>query len=120
VSQEADLVRHIYDAWNELGPDAMLESWHVDCEWHEVDELPGASVHRGREEVREYLRSLVEAVGSFRCEIEDLREEDRGVAVDLRLRGTTPTGVPLDYRVLHVHEVRDGQVAVLRAYGRSA
>jgi ketosteroid isomerase-like protein len=69
--------------------------------------------------VKGYLRSLVEAVGDFQCHIEDLREDDGGIAADLHLRGTTPTGVPLDYRVTHVHEIRDGRIAVLRAFGRA-
>jgi ketosteroid isomerase-like protein len=116
VSEGEDLVRHIYGAWNEQGIDAMLLSWHEDCEWHEVAELPGAGVHRGREEVRAYLRSLVEAVGDFECDIEGLTEDGGRVSAALHLHGTTPSGVPLDYRVVHVHEVRDGRIAVLRAY----
>jgi ketosteroid isomerase-like protein len=111
-------VRELYRTWNSGGPVAFCALLHPEVVWHELAELPGAGDHHGRPEVQRHLMSLVDTVGMFRASLEGIEERSGEVLAYLHLHDTlTPSGVPLDYRVVHLHRLREDMVDRIRAYG---
>jgi ketosteroid isomerase-like protein len=110
-------VRALYDAWNNEGPRACAARLHPEASWHDLPGLPDADSHQGRDAVERNLVSLIQTAGSFKITIEEVEEIHGEVAAHLWLHeSVSPTGVPMDFRVVHVHRLRDGVVDPVRAY----
>jgi ketosteroid isomerase-like protein len=115
VSQaDADTIRRAFETWNEEGAEAVVERfWTEDAVYREMPGWRDAGVFRGREEVLERMRSLVEFVGPIEVRLEDLLEADDGSIVAIaRMAVEMPeptTSYTQSFAV--VHRMREGRVA---------
>jgi ketosteroid isomerase-like protein len=115
VSQaDADTIRRAFETWNEEGAEAVVERfWTEDAVYREMPGWRDAGVFRGRQEVLERMRSLVEFVGPIEVRLEDLLEADDGSIVAIaRMAGEMPeptTSYTQSFAV--VHRMREGRVA---------
>jgi hypothetical protein len=70
------MVEHLRDAYNARDPDAFVEVWSADCEWHpfltaRVEGDPGYHGHNG---MRAWFEDLDEMYADLRVEFESFRE----------------------------------------------
>ena len=111
---DADTIRRAFDTWNEEGAEAVVERyWTEDAVYREMPGWPDAGVFRGREQVLERMRSLVEFLGPIEVRLEDLIESGDGrlVAV-VRMQGEAEEGATsYTQSFAVVHRMRDGRVA---------
>jgi ketosteroid isomerase-like protein len=115
----AETLRRLYATWNDAGLDAAAEAFFDDdIEWHEAPQIPGAAVHRGRDAAVEYLRGLVDTVGGFRVEVEEVVPAGAGRwLASFRMIGEAPTsGVPFDAWNAHLATVREGRIVEVRHF----
>src|SRR5439155_16151918 len=86
MSQEnAELIRFGYDALNRRDYEAWISTLHPDVELHELPTNPDATVFKGRDQVREWTRSVFEvAREGSRFDPERFEELGRFVLVRLR------------------------------------
>jgi ketosteroid isomerase-like protein len=115
VSQaDADTIRRAFETWNEEGAQAVVERfWTEDAVYREMPGWPDAGVYRGRDEVLERMRGLVEFMGPIEVSLEDLIEADDGrlVAV-VRMVGAAEEGATSYTQTFAVvHRMRGGRVA---------
>jgi ketosteroid isomerase-like protein len=115
VSQaDADTIRRAFETWNEEGAEAVVERyWTEDAVYREMPGWPDAGIFRGREQVLERMRSLVEFLGPIEVRLEDLIEAGDGrlVAV-VRMQGEAEEGATsYTQSFAVVHRMRDGRVA---------
>ena len=111
---DADTIRRAFETWNEEGAEAVVERyWTEDAVYREMPGWPDAGVFRGREQVLERMRSLVEFLGPIEVRLEDLIESADGrlVAV-VRMQGEAEEGATsYTQSFAVVHRMRDGRVA---------
>ncbi len=111
---DADTIRRAFETWNEEGAEAVVERfWTEDAVYREMPGWPDAGIFRGREQVLERMRSLVEFLGPIEVRLEDLIESGDGrlVAV-VRMQGEAEEGATsYTQSFAVVHRMRDGLVA---------
>jgi ketosteroid isomerase-like protein len=114
MSQEdADTVRRAYEAWNESGPEAVIDRFYAeDAVYREAPGWPDAGVFSGRDAALERMQSLVDLVGPIEVELEDLIELDDGRLVAcVRNVGQGAGGeTPYTQRFAVVHRLRNGLI----------
>jgi ketosteroid isomerase-like protein len=83
MSQEnVERVRQGYDALNRRDYEAWLSTLHPDVELYEIPTNPDAAVFRGRDQLREWTRSVFEVASEgSRFEPETFQENGRFVLV---------------------------------------
>jgi ketosteroid isomerase-like protein len=80
---DADLIRRAFAAWNEEGPEALVERfWHEDAVYREMPGAEGGVFH-GRDAALERMQSIVSLVGPIEVLVEDLIEAQDGRFVAL-------------------------------------
>lgn len=111
---DADTIRRAFETWNEEGAEAVVDRfWTEDAVYREMPGWPDAGVFRGRDEVLERMRSLVEFMGPIEVSLEDLIETGDGrlVAV-VRMVGEPDEGsTSYTQSFAVVHRMREGRVA---------
>jgi ketosteroid isomerase-like protein len=99
--------------------EALLAEIDPDVEWHAVFQVMfggQATVCRGHEGVREYLRDLDEGFDVRHIEISELRDVGKRIVVG-RVRGRGRiSGAELDSPISFVAEFRDGKVVRMSDY----
>jgi ketosteroid isomerase-like protein len=70
--ENVEVVRAIYDAYDRGDYEAAFEYFHMDIEWFESPETPGAGVYRGHEGVRESLGRWIGAWDDYHFELREL------------------------------------------------
>jgi ketosteroid isomerase-like protein len=107
-----------YQALSRGDLDTWLAGLHEDAELHELAEMPDTAVYRGHAEIRDWAESGMGLVTDWEWVPEDvLHATDELVVVGVRFRGRGHgSGAPLDQRVFHVIEFRDGKAARIRGY----
>jgi hypothetical protein len=108
VSEDEELLRRAYEAFNARDVDAALALMHRDVDW--PNGMEGGRV-LGRAAVREYWTRQVEVIDS-RVEPEGFTTDAEGrVVVDVHQVVRDTAGELLsDGRVEHVYTIRDGLV----------
>lgn len=123
--QNAELVRRLFDAFNDLDADAMLEMWTPDCEWRPAFTGGGlleGAVYRGHAGIADYLAMQRETwesiVVASRETIADLGDR---ILIEVQLNAIgKASGVPVEVITWSYFELRDGRVAVARVYTTKA
>jgi ketosteroid isomerase-like protein len=108
------LVRRGAEFYNQRDPEAGLELWHPDCEWHPYfsAEVEGSSGYRGHDGMRQWFRDTDEMFSSVNWEVDKVRDlgDDRVLALG-RLRATgRQSGVEVNSPIGQLFEFRDGRV----------
>ena len=112
MSQEnVELIRFGYDALNRRDYEAWISMLHPDVELHELPTNPDATVFKGRDQVREWTRSVFEvAREGSRFDPESFEEIGGFVLVRVRaVLFARESAVPVEGRLFHVIEVADGE-----------
>jgi ketosteroid isomerase-like protein len=115
-TENIEIVRRGYEAWNRGDLRGVLELVAPDFEWEPV-EIPWSGTMRTREEFEIYLKSLARIWETFRLEPEELREVGDAVLVVVmeRARGRA-SGVEVEQRLVHVWSFRDRQARRMRTF----
>ena len=120
--EKAEGFRRAVDAWNTGDVDLWAHHLPKDFEWHDAPDVPDRRVHRGREAVVAYLRELVEVIGQFEIDLDDVTEvgEDEVVATfRINVHGRQ-SGVTLQIPWVHVMEFRGGRPVCVRNFQERA
>jgi ketosteroid isomerase-like protein len=113
MSQEnVELIRFGYDALNRRDYEAWISTLHPEVELHELPTSPDATVFKGRDQVREWTRSVFEVGGGEGSRFDPESFEEIGRFVLVRVRAVLfarGSAVPVEGRLFHVIEVADGE-----------
>jgi ketosteroid isomerase-like protein len=116
-SDNAEIVKRGYDAWNRGDMAAVLELVDPEFEWHEASEVPGGGDVYTREQFESYLRSLARHWEDFRLEPQQLHQSGDHVLVEvLELARGRTSGADVAQRFVHVWTLRDRRACRMRAY----
>jgi ketosteroid isomerase-like protein len=126
MSQEnVDIVRRALDAFNQrpgLGSQdayrGVAELLDPEVEWHDQRELPGATVHRGIDEVMRHLASAEESVHYEPIDLLEIRDAGACVVAVYRVhaRGRS-SDVPVDRDAAHVYRFKGGRIERVEIFG---
>jgi ketosteroid isomerase-like protein len=119
VAQQAvDVVRGSYEAMARGDVAAFLGALAEDVEWHEAEGMPYGGVHRGRDAIAQnVLGPLNSDIPDFAATPEEYVASGETVSVVARYTGTgKETGKTLNLPVVHVWDVRDGQITRFRQF----
>ena len=111
---DADTIRRAFETWNEEGAEAVVDRfWTEDAVYREMPGWPDAGEYRGRDEVLERMRGLVEFMGPIEVSLEDLIETDDGRLVAVVRIVSEPDEGSTSYTQSFavVHRMREGRVA---------
>ena len=109
-------VRSYFDAMNNRDVEAMVSHWREDG----VDDMVPVGVLRGRNEMRQYFKSVFAATPDARTTVTRLVAGEQSCAVEWRIEGTfdgapylgiEPTGKHIEIRGLDLFELEDGEIA---------
>lgn len=117
--ENVESMRQSYEALNRAlarGEDPLSLMDDVDPEIViEMGVLEGT--FHGREGLARFIDGQVALFEGLRCDPEEFIDAGDHLVVPMRLTGTArSTGLPLDYRALHVWTLRDGKATRLRLY----
>jgi steroid delta-isomerase-like uncharacterized protein len=114
-------VRSYLEAMDNRDPGAMVAHWREDG----VEDIVAMGVLRGRDELRDYFKSLFAAMPDARTTITRLVAGESSCAVEWRLEATLsgepfmgidPTGKHVEIRGFDLFELEDGQIVSNTAY----
>jgi steroid delta-isomerase-like uncharacterized protein len=114
-------VRSYLEAMDSRDPDAMVAHWREDG----VEDIVAVGMLRGRDELRDYFKSLFAAMPDATTTITRLVAGEQSCAVEWRLEATLsgepfmgidPTGKHVEIRGFDLFELEDGQIVSNTAY----
>ena len=116
--QNVEFVKDTYEAFGRGDVPAVLGAFAEDIEWFEAEGMPYGGLHRGREAVAQNVfRPITEDVEGFAVTPEQLIGSGETVAAVVRYTGTgKATGKALDGPVVHVWDIRGGELARFRQF----
>ena len=107
------LIRSLYASWNAEGVETFRSHCTEDVAWHDDPRVPDATTSEGIERVVSRFQGLIDTIGHFQIEVQQLGDLDDGrhysvVSVTVRGQGS---GLVVDDDHLHVLRIEDGLVA---------
>jgi ketosteroid isomerase-like protein len=111
MSASIEVVRRAYEAFKRFDAEALIEIADPEIEFANSAAAPGGT-YRGHTGVRRYFKEVEGAFGDrWDAEIERIAEagENRVILI-ARIFGEGKAGEPLELRVAHVWELRDGRL----------
>jgi ketosteroid isomerase-like protein len=121
--KNAELVRRVYDLLNEGGVDAALELAADDCVWDWSNSIgPAKGIYRGKEQVREFSASFVEAFDEVLWDPVEIVEVDdsRVIVVNhIRMRGRG-SGVEVEAVGAQLWTITDRRVSSVKLFQSKA
>ena len=117
-TDDVEVVRRSWEAWERGGLDELATFWHRDVDWRAVPGAPDdRGVIRGRDAVRAYFAEWLELFDDFTATAEELADAGDGVVADVHVRGRGgASGITTDMRFATVYTVRDGLIVRGREY----
>ena len=114
-----EIVRSMYDAWNEGDIDAFLARMDPGIKIdYRAGIFPGIDdTYEGHDGALRYWGDLREPWSSLRLEVEEIRERDDKVATLFTFEGKGREGIVVRRRLGNVMTLRDGMVVRFDAYG---
>jgi ketosteroid isomerase-like protein len=119
ASENVDVVRRHFEAFDDGGLDAAVAYLDPDIEWRAVEgAVDDVGVMRGHEALRRYYSDWIETIEDLRAEVDEvLYDSGDTVAVVLRHSGRVPgSTAAIDGRYCVVCRIRDGRIAWGREY----
>jgi uncharacterized protein len=116
--ENVELVRRSLESFNRGDLDALSSDLHPEVEWYDQRELPGATVHHGREATVEHLRSALRDMPGYRVEPAEIIDAGDKVVVcgQVFARGRA-SEVPVERPYFSVTTVQDGHALSVRLFG---
>jgi uncharacterized protein len=109
-SENVELLRSGYDAFNRGDLDAVFKLLDPEIEWVTTDRVPFAGTYRGHDDVRALLRDQQEVFGEITMEPYEFFEAGDSVVAFVRQRARGQTsGAEIEIVVGHLWTVRDGR-----------
>ena len=108
------------DAYNAGDFDAVLEAFDPEVEWHAVFQVMlggAATVCRGREEVRDYMRELAEAMVELGLTLDEFRDLGERLVVIGRFGGRgRASGAEIDAPISFLADFKEGRIFRMTDY----
>lgn len=120
ASENVEIVRRAYEAFNTDEPEAAIALLDPDVEWTLPAHFPDAETWRGRDRVVEGLRSMATSFDSLNLEVHELIDAGDRVVALVHIQGRAAvTGLDLSGMGVdgHIWTLRDGRVVAVRMYG---
>ena len=113
-----EVVKGAYEAFGRGDVEAVLGTFSEDVQWHEAEGMPYGGVYTGREAIaQDVFGPITQDIPNFSVTPEEYIASGDTVVAVVRYRGTGQvTGKELDLPVVHVWDVRDGQLARFRQF----
>jgi ketosteroid isomerase-like protein len=112
-----DIVRNVFEAWNNGDLDSVAALFSEDVQWLEIGGRPERPETRGWETLRAGLESLFEAWQYYRLEPQEILDAgDRVIAVLREVARGRASGLEVEGRWGYVITVRAGKVTRVEAY----
>ncbi|MFI5027339.1 MAG: nuclear transport factor 2 family protein [Solirubrobacterales bacterium] len=119
MGEAADVVRAAFDRANAGDPDGLAALCHEAVEFHDVPEIPGSTTYRGRDGIREWLRTVREVSDDLQLQIRALAERQDAVLVETSAEMSgRASGAAVGWRFWTVWRVRDGLITYHHGYSR--
>ena len=118
MSDNVDVVREMFEAFNSEDIERMLAFTHPDFEVAVPPELSAEpDVYRGLDGMRRYWESFQDAMEQIRFQPGRVADTEQGVLVEMHVtaRGRQ-TGIPVEQRVIGVWEIRDHKAFHIRVF----
>jgi len=112
--QNLDVVRRGYEAFGSGDIPGLLRLLHHDVSWVTPGpaDLPTAGIRNGHEAVREFFASLMSIGDILRFEPRDfIARGDKVIVIGDDTTRVKATGNSVEFRWVHIFELRDGKVA---------
>jgi ketosteroid isomerase-like protein len=122
-SENLDVVRRQWKAFDGGGLDAVAAFWHPAIDWRAVEgAADDVGVLHGVQAMRRYYEDWVETFDGIQSEVEEvLGDAGENLAVVVRVSGRgRASGVPVDSRYSVVYTIRDRLIVRGREYGTPA
>lgn len=120
-SDNIEILRQGYEAVNRRDFDAVLGIVDPEIEIRDRPEAPDPAVYRGREGVLAAFDVSAEMFDELQFLPEEFVVGENHVAVAVRLVGRgRGSGVPVEDRIVHLWEIRDGRAVALQVYSEMA
>jgi ketosteroid isomerase-like protein len=117
MGEPTDVLEKALVPLNDGDFDGFAAFHHEDAEMHDVPEIPGSTVYRGREGVREWAEMVFDLVGELRFEISEPVENGEFVLVKTRAIGKgRESSVEVDWTFWTLWGVRDGAIYYHHGY----
>jgi ketosteroid isomerase-like protein len=120
--QSQALCRTVIEAFNEGDWETWESLWHVDGDWHEPPEAPGAGSHHGVAAIRRYFDGLIElGVDGWFVEIDSMTSygPDRVLIAARSVLTARGSGIPFEDEIFQVVDLEDGRVRSVRNFRTS-
>ena len=116
-TENVELVRRVYDAWNERGPESIEQFWAEDAEFHDPPTFPDSRVVQGREAIAAYQTDQARVIGDLKFALVEVREVGQTMVarIELTIHGPA-SGIDIPGELGNVIEVVDGRVQRLRVF----
>jgi ketosteroid isomerase-like protein len=118
VGEAAEIVRVVFARANANDPDGVVAVCHPEIEFNDVPEIPGSTLYRGHDGMREWLRNVHEISDDLNLQIWGLAERGGSVLVETsaEMQGRSG-GAEVGWRFWTVWKVRDGLIHYHHGYG---
>ena len=118
MTEQTELVRSGYDAFNRGDIEGSLTVLHPEIEWHTyIVPGPGGGTYRGHDGVRELWSDARRIFGDFKNIPEEVMEVGERVVAFVRVEGVgRESGVPVEARIAHLYDFRDGKIARVQSF----
>jgi ketosteroid isomerase-like protein len=121
MGQPTDVVLEAIERFNAGRPEGFVELHADDAEMHDVPEIPGSTVYRGREGIEQWSRNVNELFEEITFHLSDPTERGELVALVTHARGKgRESGIELDWTFTTVWGVRDGRIYYHHGYSDHA
>jgi ketosteroid isomerase-like protein len=119
MGQAADLVRAAFERANANDPEGLAALCDEAVEFHDVPEIPGSTTYRGRDGIRQWLRSVREVSDDIELQMWEVDERGDSVLVETsaEMQGRA-SGAEVGWRFWTVWRVRDGLITYHHGYSR--
>jgi ketosteroid isomerase-like protein len=120
--ENVEIVRRMYDAWQDGDYEAALAYFDPEVEWSEPPDNPGARTWHGHEGVNGAVATWVGAWESFRHELRELIDcgDDRVLVAGWQTGRGKGSGVEISEENFSVYTVRDGKIVSQRMFRHRA
>jgi ketosteroid isomerase-like protein len=111
------VVEAAYDAMSRQDLDAWLGHATPDLVIRDVPDLPDSRVYRGHEEARGWAKTTLASLPDWNWAVEEFLFNDGStVLVRVLLTGRSTAGVPVEFTVFHVFEMRGDKFAAVAGF----
>ena len=103
-----DVVKRFYAATNRGDLDAAMDAFAPDAEWNQITAVPDRSVYRGVDQIRVFLKGLMDDFG-LRTDLRSVVVAGEHVTALGTLSGRTTSGLDLQFALVQVWRLENGR-----------